>query len=576
MDMLILLGIVILIIISYIIITKFTKLLIKIVIFLLILLAILILCSHFISGYDYYGGPMNFPPNESRFHTMNINITGNISIEIPSEFNVTDSGGGTYDSGRLNFTNNTGVSTFTVSSPSNCSNGDLYYFRIYQNNNLYGTWIFQCIYDEEVVDSKVEIGHGDWCYLDSDRYIDNDELIFSIIRVWPVGNDIYNEVAKDVTFNCTYPGYRMRTTDSKMEFEINNNYTLGKAYLDEMEGISLFRIWVNSQYINDKSIGDWYNITCTNMTFEYDHTFVRAVPKPITLKVRDRYPFNVTTSLDSSNNKITYTIKNIEQYQVRDINLEWELNNYILVEKLHDLEPNETVKYDVYLEGTDNITLTIKYTPEWYFNCRDYKYLEQTFTTSYSFNSNPSDIVDIVYRLIEIQDSTTDVYTLVNNRTAGEFVTISFFGGDNIFVRGKENFEAYIRTYNFNNEPEWASYIEVFLYDDEEDKLLEQYVVTDNGALQRTADTGVYKLTIPIYNYTRLGSYRLRILARDLVSGKETIQYQTFEIVDKPYELPKDLRETQEKILYAEKETIGFFERLWQWFYNLLERLHIV
>ncbi len=144
-----------------------------------ILIAVIMVASTAYAAYafDYFTYRMNFPPGESRSHTQQINFSGNLTITLPSGFSFSSSTHSYTTSGN-NYTwqSNTPITmNYTITSPSNCTEGTIYESKIYNNETFIDDFVYVCINDENIVDYKVEYGHGCGNYLAKDEpYISNE------------------------------------------------------------------------------------------------------------------------------------------------------------------------------------------------------------------------------------------------------------------------------------------------------------------------------------------------------------------------------------------------------------------
>ena len=323
---------------------------------------------------DFFYSPMNFELNSPSFHTINITLNGTINTTLPIDFTLV--------SGNLSGVNNVYV---VVKSP-NVSDEGLYVGDIFLNGSHYDNLYFVAINDSKIVDNKIELGHGDFNYIDSDQEIGEDNnLIFSLVRVWGIGSDILDEPATDVHFNCTYPMLLPRTVDSKYSTEYTSSKLVANGELMRLEGISLFRVFVLSQEF-DGDIGDNYEVFCSNLTYSFSHTNVIAKIPSINLSVHSNNPLVIM--MQNNSGYITYIIKNNDSYNLRNVEFVWKSGSNTQREQLDTLDAGEIVKYDVYTSIDDgNISLEANFIPEWMFHSRSPTILTQTSFDVFDTNS---------------------------------------------------------------------------------------------------------------------------------------------------------------------------------------------
>ncbi|MBS3150814.1 hypothetical protein J4443_00335 [Candidatus Woesearchaeota archaeon] len=453
---------------------------ILVILFLFVIISISIISSYAV---EYFTYQMNFENGSSRSHLQTITYTGtNLSVTIPTGFDLTNySDGGIFSGDTLSWGSGTDRDVnYTLDSPSNCTDngqeGDRYFSNIEVDNSFFDRFVFACVPDNKIVDYKLEYGHGDANYLSLDDFISNETAtLFNLIRVFNIGHYLdIDEPANDASINCTFEKFPVRTY-GRMELNHSGDNITGALLWDVIESGYWFRIGVLSQEVSGKAVGDSYNVSCTELTYNFVHERVNASFADVSLGVRNTYPFAITITPDS--NKLTYNIQNIELYPTKDLFFRWNLDGGISrTEELNLLRPNETIKFDVFLEGNGTLDLDIDFIPGWYANSRNPKVYTQSNSTDFNFNNKPAQIVDLNFISL-IQDFRVEMLDF------GE-------------VAVGELYRAKIWVYNFN-----GSLIDtdltpnISLFDP-----LRNPIVNDTG--MNTSETGIYTFEFNTSNQT--------------------------------------------------------------------------
>lgn len=330
----------------------------------------IVLMSSLVSA-DYFYSPMNF--DKSINHTFDINLNGNISVTLPPGFNLT--------SGALNGYDNL---SFIIQSPNLTSDKpELYVGTIYLNGSKYEDFYFLGLEDSKIVDTKVEIGHGDFNYIEGDSYIGTDNtLLFDLVRIWAMGSDIIGKPARDVRFNCTYPLIIPNTVDSKYKTTYTTNNIDVEGTLSRMEGISMFRVFVLSQEVEYPENSS-YEVSCDKLYYDFPHTQVIADIPNFNLSVRNTNPLKI--DMNNNSGYITYTILNDELYNLKDLEFVWTIGTNTIREELGSLNSGDLVQYDIPTNASGDINFKVRFIPQWMFNSRSPLYYEQSsFDTYYA------------------------------------------------------------------------------------------------------------------------------------------------------------------------------------------------
>jgi len=305
---------------------------------------------------DYFYEPMNFEPNSPINHNFEINLNGIINVTIPSGF--------TLISGTTSGINNV---SFILQSP-NISEEKIHTGIIYLNSTVYDNFYLISISDSKIVDSKVEVGHGDFNYIDFNSDIGTDNsLLFNLIRVWGIGSDILNEPATDVRFSCDFPMILPNTVDSKYTTTYNIDNITAEGLLTRLEGISMFRIFVLSQEVNMAS-GDNYEVICTDLQYNFTHTNIIANIPGINLSIRSLEPLII--DMDNNSGYVTYTILNNESYDLKDLEFLWTIGTHTTRAELDSLDSGEFIQYNILTNSSGEIDFKARFIPEWMFNSR--------------------------------------------------------------------------------------------------------------------------------------------------------------------------------------------------------------
>jgi len=411
--------------------------------FYLILILALLLISPVYASIDYFTDRMNFPPGGSRQHTQTLTNNNNITIEI----NATIPSGFSSSATNCNLINSTFFNCvlapntskyFTITSPGNCTDGTIYMSHLTSNSSFSADFIFVCISDNKITDCKVEYGHGDANYLSSDQLYISDEpaTIFNLIRIWNIGSYLTpDESAKNATIKCQYERYPVRTY-GRVEIDYETNQVNGTFHWDEIEGGYWFRIGVVSQDVAGKNVGDYYNVTCSNLTYQFDHHQVVAEPAVCNLEIRSTSPFSCTiVNHPIWSGRSILTITNSEEYNVYDISFDRLLNNALHTETYRQLNSGKSISYII--DNTTNYNTTIFFIPSWYINSWSPVYYTQQLNCSVpSVNHAPVLVSNIPNQNWLINTNNTNAFDLDNyfNDIDGDPLTYTYSPVANITV----------------------------------------------------------------------------------------------------------------------------------------------
>jgi len=337
------------------------------------------------SAFDYFTYRTNFEPGSSKTHVQQMTFSGNLTIILPPDFTFTSSTD-SYTTSGSNYTWQSNTSTtinYTITSPSNCTEGDIYKSNIYNNNTWIDEFTYVCIDDIKVVDYKVEYGHGCGNYLAQDEpYISNESAtLFNLVRVWNIGGYLDpDEDAINATITCYYEDYPVRTY-GRAEISYGEPMN-GTFFWDLIYGGYWFRIGVLSQDVSGKAVGDTYSVNCTHLTYDFSHQRVVANFPNYTLNVRSPEPIIKNTTLSGSKEIVTLT--NNEQYPVYDLVLDFIVDGFVETNHLVKLDPGQSVIY--YADPGTNTT--VSFVPSWQRHCFAPEYYQQILQNSTNATGN--------------------------------------------------------------------------------------------------------------------------------------------------------------------------------------------
>lgn len=355
----------------------------------------LVLLVTSVTALDFFSLRMNFPPGESRVHNITLTNNDNFSVSVnitkPTDFTLGGSGG-CVSSGGTKFICNISINSSTYvefSSPSSCNEGDRYTSTITSNASFSDQVTFVCIPDSKIIDHKIEYGHGDANYL-SDPYIANESsTLFNLIRIFNIGHYLSpNEDAENVSILCTFENYTVRTY-GRTEISYNGSQVLSNFSWDSIEGGYWFRIGVVGQDFTTEPLGYTYNVSCSELTYDFDKHRVVVPNLTYSLEVRSCKALQVNFAEQPEDySTVEVTLKNIEKYTLFDLFFEKIVGGISEEEHIIQLFPNETATYVIDRNNTYNFSF--HFIPAWYRNSRNPQYCVQNFY----FNGTMAPIVD--------------------------------------------------------------------------------------------------------------------------------------------------------------------------------------
>ena len=323
------------------------------------------------SAIDFFSNRMNYPPGTSRIHAQELYLSGNLTITIPPGFNVTYvSENGTINS-NVTFSNIVGTSKFNMTSPSLCNDGTIVRSEIFQNNIKQGEFRFLCIPDDKVVDYKVEYGHGEGNYLDnSELFIPIDEAtLFNLIRLFPLSHVLSpNPDIENATIECNFPNKPIRTFGRvEIQHDFDNNQVNGSFAWPLIDSGFWFRIGVVSQDTINYSVGDLYNVSCTELVYSLGTHEVRAPFTNQSIRFVTKTPYIFTAINDTANpGNIIVAVTNNESYITREVEFVFKKANDTSNIMIPQINPGETFFFRV--PATREVNLSAFFIPPWFHN----------------------------------------------------------------------------------------------------------------------------------------------------------------------------------------------------------------
>jgi hypothetical protein len=391
---------------------------------------------------DYFSYRMNFPPGESRQHTQTLTNNNNFAIEV----NATVPAGFTLNSTSCTQVNSTLINCviapsatkeYTITSPSSCTENTKYNSYLTSNSTFSASFTFVCIPDIKITDCKIEYGHGDANYLDNSQlYISNESVtIFNLLRVWNIGHFLSpNEDATNATATCTYQDYPVRTYGRVEIFQFTGGVN-GTFFWRLIEGGYWFRIGVVSQDVSGLSNGEYYNVSCTQLTYNFTHHRVVANTTNCNLEIRSQEPFTFTVADHPTlTGKSILTITNNEKYNTYDLSFDKLLSSAEHTESYQQLNSGESISYVI--DEATACNSTIFFIPSWQINSWTPTYYTQTIDCSYNasfeginapilyIQTNPDDSsADLNWT--DVEATTYNIYrtTDVDNFSSTPYVT---------------------------------------------------------------------------------------------------------------------------------------------------------
>jgi hypothetical protein len=342
---------------------------------------------------DYFTDRMNFPPGESKIHTITVtnnkNTAVTVNITVPSGFSAAGIGSCSYPvSGIYTCSLLPNTSKYAeIYSPGSCAEGSIYYSQLTGGGNFSERLVFVCIPDSKIVDSKIEYGHGCSNYLTESCISTETATIFNLLRVWNIGNYLDpDEDAINAVITCYYENYPVRTY-GRTEINYTPGIT-GDFLWSTIEGGYWFRIGVVSQDVSGKIPGDIYSVNCTGLAYQFEHEQVIAEFQNYSLNVVSPNPFTVTSqNYTADPSKYIYTIKNNQSCSVYNIYFTRSIDGYTKTEHIPKLGPGQQVNYIGDNANASNIT--IQYLPSWQANSLCPTLYTQTSTVTGMINNPP-------------------------------------------------------------------------------------------------------------------------------------------------------------------------------------------
>ena len=385
------------------------------------------------AAFDYFTYRMNFEPGSSEQHVQEMTFSGNLTITLPSGFSFVSSTAG-YSTSGSNYTWQSGTETtinYTISSPGNCNESDIYRSEIYNNGTLVDEFVYVCVYDDTIVDYKVEYGHGCGNYIDELYISDETATLFNLVRVWNIGHYLDpDEDAQNANITCFYEDYPVRTY-GRVDVGYEPTRINGTFFWDRIYGGYWFRIGVLSQDVSGKSVSDTYDVSCTELTYSFEHQMVVASFPNYSIEVRSNTPLLRNSTISGTKEVITLT--NIEEYTLHEMFINFIVEGYVETNYVAELGPGENVTF--YADVGTNVTAS--YIPSWQVNCFSEVYYTQTLTNVSNITINQCPVSSGIPSQAWPQNtSNNNAFDLDNyfSDPENDSMTYSYYGNNNITV----------------------------------------------------------------------------------------------------------------------------------------------
>jgi len=488
-----------------------------------IILFYVLLFSSSVLAITYYTDQMNFQPGEARNHTQYITYTGdNLTVVVPAQFTIISNSSGSTISGN-NITWGSGVSRdvdYTIESPDNCTENTFFDSQIYRNDVLNASFRYVCIPDSKIVDYKLEYGHGDANYLSED-YISNESVtLFNLIRVFNIGHYLDpDENPVNAKINCTFENLPVRTF-GRVDLNHHDDVINGVFTWSSIQSGYWFRIGVVSQDLSGKVLGDYYNVSCNDLTYNFTNHQVKASYTNKTIQVRNTAPF--TISVTEFSDRLRYVINHTELYSLEDVDFRWSVAGTHKSESYRKVLPDDSLQFDVYLSGNDSVDLEINYVPSWYANSRNPMVYTQTRNQGYNISSAAAAISGVDGSLIRSINNTVSL--IRNSQTANFRIEMSDFDE----LNSNNLYRARLLVFDYEGKPQNADSLpNITLYDPVRSVIANTTMSLD--------ETGVYTYTNNITNGNTTGVWETIVSA--VIDGTTVKPNDYWELEGSPAEV---------------------------------------
>ncbi len=320
------------------------------------------------SGIEIYSNKLNVPINYKTNHTEFITLESNnsINITIPNNMSLVDySIGGVLNQNNLYY-NNVNKINYTLESDLGLVEGSVLKNYIYINNSLEDEFNFIVVPDNKIGNCKSELGHGNSNWLETNYLPANKSLsLFNLVRVFTLSS-YYNEEALNGSVTCTFPSYHILVSQGNLGTVIqHNSENITTLFHWENLGMNWFRVAPLEQEITPQDVNSTYNISCNTLEYYYEDGKIEVPLSCNNFEFRNSEPFLITPTIDG--NKLIYSIKNNELYNVYDVEFTWKLpNGEIIREEIDKINAGDSVLYQLTADGNSNSTLNILYIADWY------------------------------------------------------------------------------------------------------------------------------------------------------------------------------------------------------------------
>lgn len=336
----------------------------------------IILLSFFSEG-SFVASRLNIPLDYQTNHTIIYSGDySDVNITFPQGMIFLDGTPGYVLSSDQIFWPNVSFAKLVVTSNYAFSEGDVVSSDLYLDGSLSDTIDFVAVPDNKVGNCKSELGHGTSNWLDTSYLPAGDSSLFNMIRVFPLGS-YYNEEAENASLNCTFPKYHILVSQGNLGTLIQHESSSINArfYWDNL-GKNWFRVAPLEQEILSASVGDIYNIVCSDVNYQYTQGNVTAPVDCLSFEFRN------ASALSFSRSEGNITITNSEEYYIYDLEISWlEESGYKDVVRYAYLAPDDVL---VLYFNPGNYTLSASFIPVWYKNSMSDNFVFQEYSFFYS------------------------------------------------------------------------------------------------------------------------------------------------------------------------------------------------
>jgi len=361
-----------------------------------------------------YSDRGNVNPDYSVNSTIILIYSGSLVFEKPSTFSFDDKDTDCTIS-ENNATCTDGNSWVRLTTPSTCTEGTTYEAKVFVDNALKNSTKFVCINDSNIVSLKQKLGHGEKNMLNT-LFVpaDEDILIFNMIQVFEYSSYFSDEKGVNAFISCNVPNELIRT--SQFTTTCQDTCTINKTWT-ELD-TQLFRLGVLSQEVN-LNIGESYFFNCTELSYNISNSRIVASLGNVSLEAVNSTALDIVVYNNKSD--LIYEINNTKSYDIYDVFLSWSNSQTKIYSTftLNKLKAGQIINFTKSFSGSGNMTIDIKYIPDWYKESWARKYKIQSFNTDYSpttattlsstgsgWTSTPkTDVINLSYSIVTSDES---------------------------------------------------------------------------------------------------------------------------------------------------------------------------